>query len=84
MQRVALVAQVGSDPDQEVAVDAHTARTGAWDENNRYMLHLKQHDPKARYTLVARVNVTTSARDVNARTSHGDIYFQLLSEAKPR
>jgi len=83
MQRVALMAQVGGGPDQEVAVDAHTGRTGAWDENSQYTLRLKHYDPKARYMLVAQVNVTTTARDIKARTTQGDIYIQCLPESKP-
>jgi hypothetical protein len=76
MQRVALSARLPNGTEQEVAVDAHEGRTGAWHVKNQYTLRLKQYDPQARYTLVARLNVSTSQREPQRRTSQGDIYWQ--------
>jgi len=80
MQRAALSARLPDGTEQEVAVDAHEGRTGAWHVKNQYTLRLKQHDPKARYTLVARLNVSSSQREAQRRTSQGDIYWQRVRE----
>jgi hypothetical protein len=80
MQRAAVVVRSPDGAEQEVAVDAHEGRTGAWNVKNEYTLRLKQYDPKARYTLMARLNVSTSQREENKRTTQGDIYWQRVRE----
>jgi hypothetical protein len=80
MQRAALLARLPDGKEEEVAVDAHEGRTGAWHVKNQYALHLKQYDPRARYTLVARLNVSASQRETKNRTSQGDIYWQRMRE----
>jgi hypothetical protein len=80
MQRAALVVRSPDGAEQEVAVDAHEGRTGAWNVKNEYALRLQQYNPKARYTLVARLNVSTSQREEPRRTTQGDIYWQRVRE----
>lgn len=64
----------------KAAVDAQEGRTGAWNLKNEHTLGLKQHDPKARCTLVARLNVSTSQREEKNRSTQGDIYWQRVRE----
>ncbi len=81
MQRVALSARLPDGTDQEVAVDAHEGRTGAWHVKNQYTLRLKEHNPRARYAMVTRLNVSASQREPQHRTSQGDIYWQRVRGA---
>ena len=50
-------------------MDAHEGRTGAWNVKNEYSFHLTHYDPKARYTLVAQLNVSTSRAKRKTRTT---------------
>jgi hypothetical protein len=79
-ERAALSARSADGKEQEVAVDAHEGRTGAWHVKNQYTLRLKQYDPKARYVLVVRLNVSASQREPQRRTTQGDIYWQRVRE----
>jgi hypothetical protein len=83
MERVALVVRRDDGPEQEVALDAHSGRTGAWNVQNEYRLPLREYDPRARYTVSVRVNVSASQRDQQKRTTQGDIYWQLERDKKP-
>ena len=46
MRRVALVERSADGAEREVAVDAHTGRTGAWDVKPEYTLRLTRHTPR--------------------------------------
>ena len=61
VDRLALVARRADGSRQEVAVDAHSGYTGAWNSRNVYRLELKEFDAQARYEVVARAGTGTRA-----------------------
>ncbi|MDD4267711.1 MAG: hypothetical protein GXY25_16420 [Pirellulaceae bacterium] len=80
IERVALTACPPGGGEQEIAVDIHRGRAGATNLQHEYALRLPQYDPQVRYTLLARVGISTSQADAQNRTSQGDIHWRQVKE----
>ena len=61
-------------------MDVHRGRAGATNLQHEYKLRLPQYDPQVRYTLLARVGISTSQADAQNRTSQGDIHWRQVKE----